>query len=231
MVELARWVALAGLLAGIVAVPARGGAAEPSAADAEKNAAPEKKAEAKPEGKPDDKGVERPDDKPRGPAEDLVLEASFGYGGGPFTAIAGHDPKVAHGPAMHFAAGWAWTVKANQSLGLEFAFEGNFDSGSVTGGTRRVAPRFMGYAFVMGEYAHVRVGAGHASSRFDAGNYSGLSVGFAAGWNVPILPAAKKSWKRPYVTFDIAPTWDFLNAGSETLNRWTVSALIGVGIY
>lgn len=187
-----------------------------------------KTAESKAEAKTEPAATEP--EKPRGPAQDLVLEAAFGYGGGPFTAIKGHDPKVAHGPAMHFAAGWAWTIKPNQSLGLELAFDGNFDTGSVTGGTRRVAPRYMAFAFVMGEFAHVRVGAGWASSRFDKEDHSGLSVGFAAGWNVPILPKAK-SWKRPYVTFDIAPSWDFLGAGNETLNRWTVSALVGVGIY
>jgi hypothetical protein len=197
------------ILTAVLALPASALADEPKPAAAAPAAEPE---------------------KPRGPAQDLVLEAAFGYGGGPFTAIKGHDPKVAHGPAMHFAAGWAWTIKPNQSLGLELAFDGNFDSGNITGGTRRVASRYMAFAFVMGEFAHVRVGAGWASARFDKEDHSGLSVGFAAGWNVPILPKSK-SWKRPYVTFDIAPSWDFLGAGSETLNRWTVSALVGVGVY
>jgi len=211
MVELARWA----VLAGILAVPGV------ALADEEK---PE------PEAKPAAVKPTEPAEKPRGPAEDLILEAAFGYSVGVFTAIKGHDPKVAHGPGMHFAAGWAWTVKANQSLGVEAAFDGNFDTGNTTGGTRRVAPRYMGYAFVTGEYAHVRVGGGYACSRFEKEEYCGPSVGFAAGWNIPLLPRAK-SWKRPYFTADIAPSWDFLKAPGETLNRWTFAVLFGVGIY
>ncbi len=199
------------VFAGILAVPSA------AAADEEKKA-PEPA-----------KSVE-PAEKPRGPAQDLVLEAAFGYSVGVFTAIKGHDPEVAHGPAMHFAAGWAFTVKPNQSLGAEFAFDGDFDSGKITGGTSKIAPRYMGFAFVTGEYAHVRVGGGYSTSHFENGEYSGPSIGFGAGFNIPVIPTAK-SWKRPYVTIDIAPTWDFLKAPGETLNRWTVPLLVGVAIY
>ena len=101
MVEVARLV----VLTGILALPAAASAADAAKTTPAAAAAPS-------------------EEKPRGPAEDLVLEAAFGYGAGPFTAIAGESPRVAHGPAMHFALGWAWTIKSNQSLGLEAALDG-----------------------------------------------------------------------------------------------------------
>lgn len=183
------------------------------------------------------KPVAAPPPAERGPAEDLVLEGSIGYGAGPFTTIAGRKPLVAHGPMFHLGLGWAWSIRSNQSLGLEVTADGMFDGERTTtdveagrSGTGAVGGRYGAAAFVIGEKAHVRVGSGWASSTYQDAKYQGLSVNFAAGWHVPIIPSAK-SWKRPAVTFDIASSWDFLGAGDETLHRWTIGLLIGMAIY
>ncbi len=170
-----------------------------------------------------------PEEK-RGPAEDLIIEASIGYGAGPFTTIAGHSPKVAHGPMFHIGLGWAWTIKYNQSVGLEAYADGMFDGERISGGSTAVGGRYGAAAYVIGEKAHVRVGGGWASNQYDGTNYQGLSVSFAAGWHVQMIPGAK-SWKRPTVTFDLASSWDFLGAGDETLHRWIIGGLIGVAVY
>lgn len=171
-----------------------------------------------------------PPEKERGPAEDLVLEASLGYGAGPFTTIAGHSPKVAHGPMFHIGVGWAWTMKYNQSVGLEAYADGMFDGERISGGSTAVGGRYGAAAYVIGEKAHVRVGGGWASNQYDGANYQGLSVSFAAGWHVQMMPGTK-SWKRPTVTFDLASSWDFLGAGDETLHRWIIGGLVGVAVY
>lgn len=174
----------------------------------------------------------------RGPAEDLIIEASIGYGAGPFTTIAQHKPRVAHGPVFHLALGWAWSIRPNQSLGLALTADGMFDGERTTtnvdqgmAGTGAIGGRYGAAAFVVGERAHVRVGGGFASSTYQsAPPYQGLSVNFAAGWHVQMMPGAK-SWKRPMVTFDFATSWDFLGAGDETLHRWNVGLLLGAALY
>jgi hypothetical protein len=174
--------------------------------------------------------ADEPEKKPRGPAEDLVIEASIGYGAGPFTAIHDRRPRIAHGPVYHFAVGWAWTVRSNQSLGVELFADGMFDSERITGGPLKLGGRYGAAAFVVGERAHVRVGGGYASSTYRGDTYHGLSVGFAAGGHTQMVPNAT-SWKRPTVTYDIVPSWDFLNAGSQTLHRWTIALTLGVAVY
>ncbi len=57
--------------------------------------------------------------------------------------------------------------------------------GRTTGGTRRVAPRYMAYAFVIGEFAHVRVGGGCATSRFEGRYLPGPRSGSRPGGTCP----------------------------------------------
>ncbi len=168
----------------------------------------------------------------RGPADQLVLEGSGGYGGGLFTAIQGHDPKVAHGAAFHVGLGWAWTVKRTQSLGAELFADGSFDASSIVGpgSTGKVAPRYGVAAALWGDLAHLRVGGAWATSRYEGGKYGGPSLVFAAGWHVTLMPTLK-TWKRPMFTFELVPSFDFLKAGDETLNRWTLAAMAGIAAY
>lgn len=172
------------------------------------------------------------EEKARGPAQDLVVEAGAGYSGGLFTAIAGHDPHVAHGAAFHVGAGWAWSVKSTQSLGGELFVDGAFDSENIVGAnsTGKVAPRFGVAAALWGDVAHLRLGGAWATSRYEGGQYSGPSLVFAAGWHVALMPSLK-TWKRPMFTFEFVPSFDFLRAGDETLNRWTLAALLGFAAY
>lgn len=172
------------------------------------------------------------EEKVRGPAEDLVIEAGAGYSGGLFTAITGHDPHVAHGAAFHVAAGWAWSVTRTQSLGAELFADGAFDSENIVGGnsTGKIAPRFGVAAALWGDVAHLRLGGAWATSRYEGGEYSGPSLVFAAGWHVALMPSLE-TWKRPMFTFEFVPSFDFLKAGDETLNRWTIAALLGFAAY
>lgn len=171
-----------------------------------------------------------PDQKVRGPAEDLVVEAGFGYGVGALTAIDGHDPKIANGPDVHFGAGWAWTIKSNQSVGIELFFDGQFDGDKSTGDGTRLARRIGASAFVIGERAHVRLGGSFSKSYFDKGEYDGLGVTFAAGWHFAIIKGLE-TWKRPFLTVDFVPSWDFLGAGTQTLHRPSFAILLGVAAY
>lgn len=220
MARLGRFVATAAL----VALPSSALAAD----EEEKKTPPA--AESESEAKPAEKPPEAAPEEKRGPAEDLVIEAAIGYGAGPYTTIANHSPKVAHGPMFHLGLGWAWSLRYNQSLGLEVYADGIFDGERISGGSTVVGGRYGAGAYVIGEKAHVRVGGGWASNRYDGANYQGLSVSFAAGWHVQMLPGAK-SWKRPTVTFDLASSWDFLGAGDETLHRWLIGTLLGVAVY
>lgn len=165
----------------------------------------------------------------RGPADDLVVEASAGYGVGALSAVGDRSPKVLHGPTFHLGAGWAWTIKANQSLGLLVFADGMFDGDRTTGRGTKLGARYGASAFVAGEKAHVRLGAGYARTTADGQQHDGIGVAFAAGWQFPILPGAK-SWKRPYGTFEIVPSWDFLGAGSQTLHRWTFAMQLGFAL-
>jgi hypothetical protein len=190
----------------------------PSSAFAADEEEEKKEASTEAEAKPGEKPAEpAPAAEARGPAEDLVVEAS-------------HKPLVAHGPMFHLGLGWAWSIKYNQSLGLEVFADGMFDGERTTGGSTAVGGRYGAAAYVIGEKAHVRVGGGWASNNFDGANYQGLSVSFAAGWHVQMMPGSK-SWKRPTFTFDVASSWDFLAAGDETLHRWLIGLLAGVAIY
>jgi len=179
-----------------------------------------------------DEPAKKQEEKVRGPAEDLVIEAGAGYAGGLFTAIKGHDPHVAHGAAFHLGAGWAWTVKRTQSLGAELFVDGAFDSEAIVGAnsTGKVAPRFGVAAALWGDIAHLRLGGAWSTSHYEGGEYSGPSVVFAAGWHVALMPSLK-TWKRPVFTFEFVPSFDFLKANDETLNRWTLAALAGFAAY
>jgi hypothetical protein len=236
MAALARLVAIqVGVL---VLVPATALAADDEKKTEEKTeddseGPPAKKPEPKPEGTPPPAEA-----RVRGPAEDLVVEGSFGYGVGPFTTIAAHKPRVVHGPIFHLAIGWAWTIRSNQSLGLSVTADGMFDGEKTTtnteaglSGNGAIGGRYGASAWVIGEKAHVKVGGGWASSTYQGANYQGLSLNFTAGWHAMMLPAATQSWKRPAVTFDFATGWDFLGAGDETLHRWTVGLLLGFAMY
>lgn len=173
--------------------------------------------------------LEKKDEPVRGPAEDLVVEAGFGYGVSALTAIQGHDPKVAHGPMVHAGLGWAWTVRASHSLGVEAFLDGMIDNDKTTGSGNAFGRRLGLQAFVIGTKAHVRVGAGLAHATFDKNDYDGIGVALAAGFHLGVVDT--KTWKRPMVTFDIVPSWDFLSAGSETLHRPTFAFVLGVAAY
>ena len=164
----------------------------------------------------------------RGPADALMVEAEVGYGVGAFTAIQGHDPKVPHGPMTHFGLGWAWTVRTNQSIGVEAFAEGTFDGDKTTSAGAAFAGRYGAAAFVYGERAHLRLGFGYAHATMDGSGYSGLGVSFAAGWQVPLGP--RKGWKYPAFLVEVLPSWDFLGAGSETLHRWNFGVLLGLAV-
>jgi hypothetical protein len=166
----------------------------------------------------------------RAPAEDLVLSTGLGYGVGASSAIAAQNPKVLHGLALRVGAGFAWAVRRAQSVGLELSVDAIVDRERTTGGDTALGGRYGVGAFVIGEKAHVRATVGLARSTFDGVARSGIGIGFAAGWHVPIVAGARW-WKRPVVTADLAPSWDFLGAGSETLHRWSFAILVGVAAY
>ncbi|MGZ3418418.1 MAG: hypothetical protein ACXVEE_11170 [Polyangiales bacterium] len=174
--------------------------------------------------------AEKPPEKVRGPAHDLVVEAGFGYGVSALTAIDGHDPKVSPAPAVHFGAGWAWSIKSNQSVGLELFVDGSFDGDKVTGDGTKFARRLGAAAFVVGERAHVRLGGGFSKSYFDKGEYDGLGIVFAAGWHFAIIKDLQ-TWKRPMMTIDFMPSWDFLGAGTQTLHRPSFALVLGIAAY
>jgi len=175
---------------------------------------------------------------PRGPADGLVVETGAGYSGGLFTAIKGHDPRVAHGAAFHLAAGWAWPVKATQSLGAQLFMDGAYDADTIVGAnsTGKVAPRYGVAGALYGDVAHLRLGGAWATSRYQGGEYSGPSVVFAAGWHFALLPSlqtSRRPWYfvHPQLTFEFVPSFDFLKVGDETLHRWTLAAMLGFAGY
>ena len=165
-------------------------------------------------------------DPVHGPANQLITEASLGYGVGAFTAIDGHDPRVTNGPIFHAALGWAWALRTNQSVGIQAFADGTWDGDRSSSNGAALASRFGGAAFVYGEHVHVRLGFGYAHATFDGGSYGGLGLGFAAGWHAPITPGSK----RLMFTFDVLPSWDFLGAGSQTLHRWNFGLAVGLAV-
>ena len=164
----------------------------------------------------------------RGPAQDVILEVSLGYAGGVFTAIEGHDPTVTHGPMFHLGVGYAWTIKHNQSVGIAVIGDGSLDSDRTTKMGGHIAGRFGGAAFVYGERAHLRLLFGYAHAALDGQTYGGIGVGFGAGWHVPL--GQRGNWKRVAFIAEIAPSWDFLGAGSQTLHRWNFGLLFGIAV-
>ena len=191
--------------------------------------ADEPKAEAKEESAGPKLPVEPKKEEVRGPAHDVVVEASIGYAGGVFTAIEGHDPTVAHGPMFHLALGYAWTIKHNQSVGIGAVADGTLDSQRSTGtGSGHVAGRYGGQVFMYGERAHLRLLFGYAHAALDGNTYGGIGVGFGAGWHVPL--GQRGNWKRAAFIAEIAPSWDFLGAGSQTLHRWNFGLLFGIAM-
>lgn len=172
------------------------------------------------------------DEKVRGPADQLVVEGGAGYSAGLFTAIQGHDPHVAHGAAFHFGLGWAFSVKNSQSLGAELFADGAFDAAGIVGpnSTGRIAPRFGVAGVLWGDVAHLRLGGGWASSHYEGGTYAGPSLVFAAGWHIKLMPSLT-TWKRPVLIIEVIPSFDFLKANDETLNRWNLAAVVGFAAY
>lgn len=175
-----------------------------------------------------------PAKKERGPAENLVIEAGAGYGVGTLTTITNHSPQVVHGPTFHVGAGYAWTLRANQSIGVELFAQGMVDADRTTGNGAQIAGRYGASAFLVGERAHLRLGAGYATTTASdkagkAESFSGLGISFAAGWHFAV--GKQTGWKRAGVTFEVIPAWDFLSAGSETMHRLSFSMLLGVAIY
>jgi hypothetical protein len=169
-----------------------------------------------------------PKEEVRGPAQDLVLEVSLGYAGGVFTAIEGHDPTVTNGPMFHLGVGYAWTLKHNQSVGVAAIADGTLDTDRSTKMGGHVAGRYGGAAFVYGERAHLRLLFGYAHAALDGATYGGIGVGFGAGWHVPL--GQRGNWKRVAFIAEIAPSWDFLGAGSQTLHRWNFGLLFGIAV-
>lgn len=169
-----------------------------------------------------------PPEAVRGPADDLVVEAGIGYAVGAFTAIQGRDPAVAHGPMFHLGLGWAWTLRPNQSVGIQGFVDGTLDGDGTTQSGTSMAGRYGGGVFVYGEKAHVRLNFGYAHATREGNGYSGIGVGFAVGWQVPL--ANRKGWKYPAFIAEIVPSWDFLGAGSETLHRWNFGIVIGLAV-
>ncbi len=170
----------------------------------------------------------KPEPRVRGPADNLVVEASIGYGAGVFGAIEGHDPKVAHGPMFHAGLGYAWTLRRNQSLGVAATIDGMVDGDGSTGAGAALSARYGGSAFMYGEKAHLRLGFGYAKAKLDGADFSGIGVGFAVGYHGAM--GDRDAWKRAAITFDVVPSWDFLGAGGQTLHRWTFGLLFGVSV-
>ena len=104
--------------------------------------------------------------------------------------------------------------------------QGSNDKSTNMGG--HIAGRFGGAAFVYGEKAHLRLLFGYAHAALDGQTYGGLGVGFGAGWHVPL--GQRGNWKRAAFIAEIAPSWDFLGAGSQTLHRWNFGLLFGIAV-
>ena len=169
-----------------------------------------------------------PKEEVRGPAHDIVLEVSLGYAGGVFAAIDGHDPTVTNGPMFHLGIGWAWTIKHNQSVGIAAIADGTLDSDRSTKMGGHVAGRYGGAVFMYGERAHLRLLFGYAHAALDGNTYGGLGVGFGAGLHFPL--GQRGNWKRAAMIAELAPSWDFLGAGSQTLHRWNFGLLFGIAV-
>jgi hypothetical protein len=162
-----------------------------------------------------------------GPANNIVFEAMGGYGVAAFTAIAGHDPTVAHGPMFHTAVGWAFALGDKQSIGVLAFADGTFDGDHSTRDGTKLASRIGAAAALWGSHAHLRLGFGFAHATLDGNGYGGLGVAFAAGLHVGISEFGKK---RGVFMVDVLPAWDFLGAGNETLNRPSFGIMIGVAV-
>jgi hypothetical protein len=187
-------------------------------------AAEEKKAE---------KAPENPEPV-RGPAENLVIEAVGGYGVGTLTTIPNHDPQVVHGPLYHLALGYAWTIRASNSIGVQLFADGMLDSDRTTGAGAKIAGRYGAAAFMVGQKAHVRLGFGYttlsaADKQGVSSDYTGLGICFGLGYH--FMFGKQTGWKRPALTWEVVPAWDFLNAGSGTLHRLSFGMALGVAIY
>lgn len=163
----------------------------------------------------------------RGPANNVVFEATGGYGVGAFGAIDGHDPAVAHGPLFHVGAGWAWPLRTNQSLGVLLFGDGQFDGDHTTASGAQLASRVGAAAALWGEHAHLRLGVGWAHATLADKGYGGLGIVFGAGWQTTITEGTKK---HGVFMFEVLPSWDFLGAGNQTLHRWNFGILIGVAV-
>ncbi len=196
------------------------------------------RAEEKPAEKPPEKAVE---EKPvRGPAENLVIEAVGGYGIGTLTTIPNHDPTVVHGPLYHVGVGYAWTIRASNSLGVEIFADGMVDSDRTTAAGAKVAGRYGLAAFMIGEKAHVRLGFGYTTTTAGTSTkngaiprseeFTGLGLSFGLGYH--FMVGKQSGWKRAAVCWEVVPSWDFLSGdASSTMHRLAFGMALGVGIY
>jgi len=162
-----------------------------------------------------------------GPANDVVFEATGGYGVAAFTAINGHDPTVAHGAMFHTGVGWAFPLGEKQSVGILAFADGMFDGDHSTHDGTKIAARIGGAAALWGTHAHLRLGFGWAHATLDGNGYGGLGVAFAAGVHFTLSEFGKK---KGVFFAEVLPAWDFLGEGSETLNRMSFGVLIGVAV-
>lgn len=164
----------------------------------------------------------------QGPANDVVFETTVGYGVGAFSAIDTHNsPTIAHGPLLHAALGWAWALKANQSLGVLAFGDIQLDGDKSTSDGTKPASRLGAAGALWGEHAHLRLGFGWAHATLDTQSYGGIGIVFGAGWQTTITEGKSK---RAVFMFEVLPSWDFLGAGSATLHRWNFGILLGVAV-
>jgi len=203
----------------------------PSVAGAAEEKTPEKTGEKPPEKAPE------PEKPVRGPAENLVIEAAAGYGIGTLTTIPNHDPQVVHGPLFHVAVGYAWTIRASNSVGVQIFADGMLDSDRTTGSGAKVAGRYGAAAFMIGEKAHVRLGFGYTTTTAAnkvgvSEDFTGLGICFGLGYH--FMVGKQSGWKRAAISWDVVPAWDFLGSqsgSSATLHRLSFGMALGVAIY
>jgi hypothetical protein len=165
----------------------------------------------------------------RAPASNFIGEIAAGYGAGMLSDVVGQGTTVAYGFGFHVDAGWAFEVgeKRDKSFGVVAFGDGIVDDAASTQAGAFIAGRYGVAGVFIGDVVHGRMGVGWSEMKS-----SGV---FRQGWGLSFGVGAHVNWdvgdKHPGLVFELDPTWDLYNVGSQTLHRWGMMLVGGFALY